>query len=235
MKKFRGQRCRSLRRAGAGRGADRRLRRQRRRGARAAAEAGAADLAPVKSYLTDHSADLVEQVGPAEGERGRVLRAGRSRSTSTTQRLLDRARRGSRADPRRLQGRLRRRQPGLRGDGGDRRRGAAAGPLRRRHRRRLRRLDARRRGLLQPDHARRRAAEAAGQPLLPDRDRALRHQPRPGGQGRRSPTSTATARSSSARACPTPTSTRRRWTNSTGRRRASTKTRRSSNRRRPTR
>jgi hypothetical protein len=42
----------------------------------ASTEASAAELAPVKQYLTDHSADLVEQVGTAPGERRRVLRAG---------------------------------------------------------------------------------------------------------------------------------------------------------------
>ena len=102
---------------------------------------GAAQLSPVKGYLTDHSADLAEQVGLLEGRRRRVLRRWPSRSTSTTTGCSPSTATKSSEILGRLEESLRRRQPGLRADGGDRRRRAEAGPVRRRHRRRLRRLD----------------------------------------------------------------------------------------------
>ena len=89
-----------------------------------------------------------------------------------------------RAAARRFQARLREGQPRLRGDGGDRRRRAALGPVRRRHRRGLGRLRPRERRLVQPRAAQRRDAEAAREPVLRHRDGALRHQPRLPRQGR---------------------------------------------------
>ena len=166
------------------------------------------DLTAVKSYLTDHSAVLAEQTEALKTLGQEYYDLAESVDFDYEALLKEHGDEVER-DPRRLQGSLRRRQPRLRGDGGDRRGRAAPRPVRRRHRRRLRRLGPGERGLLQPRAAERRDPEAAGQPVLPDRDRALRHQPRLPRRGR-SRTSTATARWSSARACPTRTSTWRR-------------------------
>ena len=128
--------------------------------------------------------------------------------------LLEENRERGAADPRGVEGRLHRRQPRLRGDGGDRRRRAAAGAVRRRHRRRRRRLRSRERRLVQPRAAERRDAEAAGQPVLRHRDRRCTGPTRTSSPRASRATSTATARSSSARACPTRTSTWRRCASS---------------------
>ena len=92
-----------------------------------------------RTYLLDHTERLQADVVELRAERRGLLRAGRSRATSTTQELLaDAPRRGREADEGRKAD-LRRRQPGLRGDGGRRRRRARARRLRRDHRRRRRR------------------------------------------------------------------------------------------------
>ena len=82
-------------------------------------------------------------------------------------------------------GRLRGRQPGVRGDGGRRRRRPVARRLRRDHRRGRRRVRPGERGPDQPEDAGRQVVRPAGQLQLPDRDLGLRHRAEVRRQGRR--------------------------------------------------
>ena len=119
----------------------------------AGAGTSGADLTAVKDYLTEHTAELSEQTAILNEQRAGVLRprrVGRLRLRGAD----GRARRRGRAPALRVQGRLRRGQPRLRGDGGHRRRRSAPRPVRRGHRRRLRRLRPRERGVVQPRPAR---------------------------------------------------------------------------------
>ena len=148
------------------------------------AQSGATQLEPVKDYLTEHSAELVDQVGLLQANADEYYALAESVDFDYD-RLL--AEHGDEVEQ-------------LLNDSKDvfvvanpayeEMEGIVAGvpqarPLRRRHRRRVGCLDTRRRRLLHPDHARRRAAQTAGQPVLPHRDRALRHQPGAAGEGRR--------------------------------------------------
>ena len=109
------------------------------------------DLGAIKGYLTEHTARLKGDRGPARG-RGVLLRAGREWDFDYAK-LLDRHREevaGLIKARRRASGG----QPGLRGDGGRRRRRPVAGRLRRDHRRRRRRVRPReRRAVLDQDPA----------------------------------------------------------------------------------
>ena len=115
------------------------------------AAADNAQLAPIKTYLTDHSAELLEQAELLQADADEYHSLAESVNFDYDALLAEHGEEVEQILDER-QADLRRGQPGLRGDGGHRRRRAAAGPVRRRHRRRLRRLLARRRRLLHPHH-----------------------------------------------------------------------------------
>ena len=103
------------------------------------------DLSAIKTYLLDHTQRLSRDVATLQDRRAAVPRPRRAARL----RLREAARRAPAREVaqahRRRQEDLRRRQPGLRGDGGRGRRRARARRLRRDHRRRRRRLRSRER------------------------------------------------------------------------------------------
>ncbi len=184
------------------------------------AEAGKANLVPVKTYLTDHSADLEEQVGLLQEKADEYYalaksvdfdyeRLLREHGDEVAEILADSKDIFVVANPayEQMEG-IVAGVPRLAHYDVDIDAGSDASTPE----------DAVSFSLQTPDGE---DPETAGQPLLPDRDRALRDQPRPARQGRRGRRRRRAARSSSARACRTRTSIRRRSTNSTGRRRNS--------------
>ena len=148
----------------------------------AAPKAAGQDLAAIKTYLLEHTQRLKADGAKLRPTPTRTTRWP-SASTSTTA-LLNEHRGRSRSCSSTAKKHLRRGQPGLRGDGGRRRRGPRARRLRRDHRRRRRRLGSReRRAVLDQDRGRH-DLQAAGQLLLPRRDLAVGHRAEVRGQGR---------------------------------------------------
>ena len=146
--------------------------------------APAPDLEAVKGYLTDHTARLRTDVATLREDAEAYYDLAEGVDFDYEKLLADHREEVAELVKQRP-GRLREGQPGLRGDGGRRRRRPLARRLRRDHRRRRRQLRPRVRRPVRHQDARRQDLQAAGQLQLPDRDRALRHGAEVRRQGRR--------------------------------------------------
>ena len=165
------------------------------------AAAANVDLTPIKDYLLEHTDRLVTSVELLQRDAQEYYNLAEAADFDYAKLLKDN--RDEVADrDQGAPGRPHPGQPGLRGDGGRRRRRPVARRLRRDHRRRLRRVGPRERRAVQPRPprpARSSSSRATSSRWSRPRSSAPSRSSRPRAS---SPTSTATARSSSPRRCP---------------------------------